>query len=171
MKGRRPDVLSCADIRDVVNEIADQVNHDLGEAHKDKYFHDIILLYSFQENILKWMVFAQFLWLLHSRPRAKVDEETIKGLRSHCKRMSHDQALKTALFLGIIDARLYSRLDAIRGERNAVVHQFWLYKHRQNRLVLRKKLEKLACGADGLVRAFNKLIKEVGVDELFELEL
>lgn len=70
--------------------------------------------------------------------------------------------------IGRIDYRLYRKLDGIRDERNDVIHRLWIYLHRQNRAVIRKKLEKLALVADELVGVCNKLVDEVGVDEILE---
>ena len=70
--------------------------------------------------------------------------------------------------MNLIDHNLLTDLDAIRRERNDVIHQFWIYAHRGNRLVLRKKLEKLARTANRLVGVFKKLTRKVGVDEVYE---
>jgi hypothetical protein len=76
-----------------------------------------------------------------------------------------------ALSLDVIDWKLYQRIDAVRQERNDVIHQLWLYVHRGNRLVLRKKLEKLAGVASELVGVANKLTHEIGVDEVYKITL
>ena len=55
--------------------------------------------------------------------------------------------------------------------RNNMVHQFWLYAHRGDNRVIRKKLEKVAQVASDLIELFNDLGEEVGVDEYYDLML
>jgi len=92
-------------------------------------------------------------------------------LRSFCKKLNFYNALYMAFSIDLIDFSLYKRIDMIREERNNVIHQFWMYSHRNNLLVLRKKLEKLAGVASQLVGIFNQLTQEVGVDEVYEIFL
>lgn len=156
-----------ADIAEAINDIVEEINSTLDDCKKEKYFGGIVLLYSFIENLLKWLVFAKLLWEIN---RILSDEE-IKTLRQFCKRLTFYNAQHVALAVSIIDWRLFKRLDAIRQQRNDVIHQLWLYAHRSNNLVLRKNLEKLAGVASDLVQIFNRSTQEIGVEEVYEVFL
>ena len=160
--------IEYSDIRDVINQIADEINTDLGEKKKEKYFQDVILLYSFVENLLKWLVFTKILW---DKSERGLDQDEIKAIGKYCQRLTFHSSSHMALSLNLIDFKLYKTIDDIRNQRNTVVHQFWIYSHRNNRLVLRKKLEKLAAVANQLVGVFNDLTNEMGVDFVYELQL
>jgi len=156
------------DITQPIDEIAEEINLTLNNRYKEKYFEKIVLLYSFIENLLKWLVFAEIIWQKSSK---KLNIAEIKRLRSFCKKLNFNNALHIALSIGLIDFKLYRRIDIIREERNNVIHQFWIYRQRRNPLILRKKLEKLARVANHLVGILNQLIKKVGVDEILEIFL
>ena len=128
----------------------------------------VALLYSFIENILKWLAYANGLWQLSEKA---MGVEEMKAVRNYCKRLSFYQASNSAYLAGLLDFDLFVRIESIREERNKVIHQFWIYEHRGNRGTIRKKLEKLANTANQLARIFNKLTKKIGVDEVYELSL
>lgn len=155
-------------VTDAINEVAEEVYLVLDDCIKDRYFQEIVLLYSFIENLLKWLVFVKIMWDKSDRA---INEKEWKRLQSHCKRLTFYNALSMALSIDLIDFGLYERIDAIREERNSLIHQFWIYSHRRNFRVLRKKLEKLARTANQLVGIFNRLTKEIGVDEVYEILL
>jgi len=50
------------DITRSINEIAEEINLVLNSRSKERYFEEIIMLYSFIENLLKWLVFVKILW-------------------------------------------------------------------------------------------------------------
>jgi hypothetical protein len=156
------------DITQAINKIADEVNSVLNNCCKLKYFEDIILLYSFIENLLKWLLFVKTLW---EKAQEQLTQDELTRLRFSCKSLSFHKALNKALEIKLINSRLYKRVDSVRKERNNVIHQFWVYTHRANLVVLRKKLEKLARVANELVAIFNRLTKKVGVDEVYEIFL
>lgn len=156
------------DITVPINEIAHHVNDILDNKRKELYFDGIVLLYSFIENMLKWLACMKILW---DKADKQMEAEEVKVIRSFCKRMTFSTAQELSLSIKLIDFKLYKRIDGIRNERNNVIHQFWLYTHRGNRLVLRKKLEKLAHTANEITTLFNKLTKKIGVDEVYELFL
>lgn len=153
-------------IIETINDIADEVNSVLDACSKDKYLYSIVLLYSFIENLLKSMVYIKVLW--NKSTRILHDEE-IKAVRQYCKSLNFFEAQQTAFSLDTIDWKLYRRIGSVRKERNDIIHQFWLYTHRGNRLVLRKKLEKLAGVASDLLGNLNSLAKEVGVVEMIDV--
>jgi hypothetical protein len=155
------------DIAEAINDIRDEINATLDLRKKDKYFGSIVLVYSFIENILKWFVFMKLIWQIGRI----LEEKEVTALRRYCRKLSFYEALQQAFALGIIDWKLFRRLDNIREERNDIIHQFWLYTHRGNNAVLRKKLEKLARAASDLVGNINLLMKEIGVEEAFQLFL
>jgi hypothetical protein len=153
-------------IIDAINDIAEEINTTLNDRLKDRYFDGVVLLFSFIENLLKSMVYVKLLW---SKSDRMIRADEVKAVRQYCKGLSFYDAQQVALALDLIDMKLYKRIDAIRKERNDVIHQFWLYVHRGNRLVLRKKLEKLAGVASSLVDSFNTLSDEVGVLDLIDV--
>lgn len=156
------------DISQVIDEIADEINSVLNNRVKEKYFEDIVLLYSFIENLLKWLVVVKIIW---NKSKRVLGDEEVKTLRSFYKRISFYDSLNISLSLDLIDMRLFKRIDAIRQERNDMVHQFWIYRHRNNLLVLRKKLEKLANVANEIMSITNKLVRQVGINEVYEMFL
>ena len=156
------------DISLIINEIADEINTVLGNKQKEMYFKEIVLLYSFIENLLNWLAFVKTLW---EKSYKQLTQEDVKRLKSFYRRLNLYNALNISFCIGLIDLNLYVKIDAIRKERNNVIHQFWIYVHRNNLLVLRKKLEKLAGVANQLVVIFNLLTKEIGVEEVNEMFL
>lgn len=46
---------------DAISHIAEDINRILDEGEKANYFYGIVLLYSFIENVLKWLVFTKTL--------------------------------------------------------------------------------------------------------------
>ena len=156
------------DITQSINGIAKEINLVLNSRSKERYFEEIIMLYSFIENLLKWLVFVKILW---QKSDKELTQKEANKLRSFYKKLNFYNALYMAFSIDLIDFSLYKRIDMIREERNNVIHQFWMYSHRNNLLVLRKKLEKLAGVASQLVRIFNQLTQEVGVDEVYEIFL
>jgi hypothetical protein len=50
------------DLAQIINSLADEVNSVLNSRNKDKYFQEIVLLYSFIENILIWLVWVDLMW-------------------------------------------------------------------------------------------------------------
>jgi hypothetical protein len=151
-----------------LSEIADFINDVLDNRKKEEYFHGIVLLYSLIENLLKWLVCMKVLW---DKAQKALHPDEVKAIREFSKRMTYYTALEVALSVNLIDLKLYKRLNQIRIERNDLIHQFWLYSHRDNRLVLRKKLEKLANSANALIGVFNSLTKDIGLDEIYQLFL
>jgi len=135
-----------------INQIATEINSTLDKRKTEEYFEGVILLYSFIENLLKWLVCVELLW---------------KGASSLPRKLDFYDAQCKALTLKLITQTQFKRIDSIRKERNNVVHQFWLWRHRGNRSVLRRKLEKLARIANDLVGVFNTLTRKVGVDEVY----
>jgi hypothetical protein len=157
---------------EMVDLVADEINSILNERQKERYFDSVMLLYSFIENLLKWIVYTDIMWEKYSKRILRVTKSVRKEqkeIHQFCKRLSFYYALRIALARGWIDYGLYKKLEAIRVERNNVVHQLWIYQHRNNRLIIRKKLEKLALATNDLVGVFNRMVKRIGVDEILDL--
>jgi len=156
------------DIVEAINSIGEEIESVLQSRDKEKYFQSIILLYSLIENVLIWSVFVKAVW---EKSREQLSAEQMNRLHSFCQRLNFYTALNMALFMDLIDFGLYRRIDAIRNERNDVVHQLWLYAHRQDPFVLRKRLEKLARIASGLAKIVEQLTDEIGVDDIRKIIL
>jgi hypothetical protein len=156
-------------IVDQINRIGNEINDILDKKQTEKYFQSVALLYSFIENILKWLVFGESLWIrAEDRKFSTKDYKTIKEF---CKQQNFYTASNLAYDFGLIDLKLYERISQARIERNRIIHKFWTYERRGNRAVMRKKLEKLARIASDLVRVFNKLTRKIGVDEIYDMTL
>ena len=91
----------------------------------------------------------------------------IEQLRQYCNQLSLYQLLNLGLSVDLLSYSLFRKLDAVRIERNQLVHQYWLYRHKGKTHILRKKLEKLARVVNALVGKFNDLIEETGMDESY----
>ena len=159
---------STTNLIEEINWIANQINSILEEKQKDRYFEGIVLAYTFIENLLIWLVFTQIIWNKSQKEKIMSHEE-IKVLKDYCNNLSVYNLLRLALSVDLFDIKLFNKLDEIRGERNSILHKYWLYKYRCNNLILRKKLEKLAKAANELVGIFNKLVEETGIDESYGL--
>jgi hypothetical protein len=150
--------------------MTDEINDNLNKKKKEKYFENITLLYSFIENVLKWLVYANALWT-RSRSPKKITTKEIKEIRNYCKKLNFFGAISVAYIDGLIDLKLYKRIHEIRKERNMIIHKFWILQRRGDLRVFRKKLEKLANIANSLVGVFNRLTRRIGVDEIYEIAL
>ncbi len=69
-------------IADLVNKIGDDIEKTLDKRHKDKYFEQVVLIYSLIENIFKWLVFVKIMWEKSSRLRSVEETESV---RDYCK--------------------------------------------------------------------------------------
>lgn len=157
------------DIRKTVNEIGEEVEQVLESRNKEKYFEEIILLYSLIENLLKWSVFVKIF-------REKIDErelskEELITLSDFCRKLTFYNALNVSLSVKLTDFNLYKKIDKVRNERNDVIHQLWIYNRRRNPLVLKKTLEMLAGVAKQLARITSRLTDEIGVEEIYKIGL
>jgi hypothetical protein len=109
--------------------------------------------------------------ILWDKAQEELNSQEVKTMRQFCKGMNFYTVSQVALSVRLINLKLYERIDDLRCERNDIIHQFWLYSHRNNGLVLRKKLEKLANTSNMLVNIFNSLTKDIGLEEVYELFL
>jgi hypothetical protein len=150
---------------DEVNALADQINTVLNQKEKARYFESIALLHSFIEDMLKWLVFTQIVW--NKSEKGVMPDEELEKLRQYCNKLSLYQLLNLGLSVDLLSYSLFRRLDAVRVERNQLVHQYWLYVHKGKAQILRKKLEKLAGVASALVRKLNDLVEQTGMDESY----
>lgn len=160
--------LKTSNFVDLINEMADEINKNLNKRKKEKYFESIALLYSFIENVLKWLIYANALW---TRSAKKITTKDIRVIQNSCKKLNFFGATNVAYIDGLIDLELYRRIHGIREERNKIIHKFWVYQRRGDLRVMRKKLEKLATTANSLVGIFNRVTRRIGVEEVYEIVL
>jgi len=153
---------------DEINEVAEEVNKILNERQKESYFESVALLYSFIENVLKRLVFDEALWV---RAKGKITAGDYKSIREFAKNLTFYNASNIAYTSGLIDYGLFMRISEARTERNKIIHKFWTYERRGNKAVMRKKLEKLARISNDLVRVFNRLMRRIGIDEIYDITL
>jgi hypothetical protein len=77
-------------VADVINTIAAEVNMVLNKRQKEQYFDKVVLLYSFIENLLKWIVYIDIVWhqtKRYHKSNILVTEEEEKDIRKFCKRL------------------------------------------------------------------------------------
>jgi hypothetical protein len=159
-------------LADTINEIGEEVDLVLERRKREKYFEAIVLLYSLIENLLKWAVFMEITWDKTQRqPERLFPQAEFDKLGSFCRRLSFYDALNVALAINLVDFNLCRKIDKVREERNDVVHQLWIYTHRRNPRMLRKKLERLRDVSYQLARTVNKLTDEIGFSEILEFWL
>ncbi len=135
-------------IFDLIDEIADTINSMLNEKKREHYLGGILMLYSFIEKLLILLVYIKIVW---NKSQKVLNEDELGHLKDFCNQQEFYTLLRLGLAVDLVDPTLFKKLESVRIERNSVVHQFWLYRHRNNRLVLRKQLEKLARVANDLV--------------------
>ena len=138
----------------------------LDEKRKEHYLAGILMLYSFIEKLLVLLVYFKIVW---NKSQKVLKHEELRDLKEFCNQQEFYALLRFGLAVDLISIALFKRLESVRIERNSIVHQFWLYQHRSNRLILRKKLEKLAGVANDLVRFFNGLVEENGADRDYDI--
>jgi hypothetical protein len=100
------------DISAVINNVADEVNSTLEECRKQRYFETVVLLYSFIENLLKWLVFVEILWMKATRRDFRPKDFNL--LRNYAKNLNFYGAQHLAFSLKVIDGPLFDSVDAIR---------------------------------------------------------
>jgi len=150
-----------------VNDVAEEINSILNNKQKNRYFESIAVLYSFIEDILKWLVFIQV--LRNKSENEVITTSEIKKVKKFCNEVSFYHLLNLGLTVGLLDYQLYNKIDDARIARNRIIHQYWLYTHKGKKQILRKKLEKLAHIANSLVEKLNDLVEQTGIDESYNL--
>jgi len=152
--------------------LADEINQILSSKQKDRYFEGIAIIHSFIEDILKWLIFTQIVWDRSGQQQRPMAPGEVEQIRSYCNQLNFYALLNMGLTSGLLTFDLFNRINRIRLERNSLVHQYWLYIHKGNRLIFRKKLERLAGIGSDLVKCFNRLADEIGLaldDSFFEI--
>ena len=156
------------DITVPINKLIEEVNNCLNNNDEAKYFQNVALLYSFHENILKWLLFAQMVW---DKSDNEIEAEEMKKMGDFCRQLTFFQAQNLALSIGLIDLALFKRIDAIRKKRNSILHDLWLFEHRNDFPKLKLELENLANVTNDIMQIFNDLTEEIGVDEVYTMML
>jgi hypothetical protein len=152
-----------------INSLGEEINAILNAKNKDRYFEGIAIIHSFIEDLLKWLVFTQILW--NRSEKSIMPPEEVQQIKEYCNQLNFVSLLNMGLSTGLLDFKLFKKLDGIRIERNELVHEYWLYVHKGKRQIFRKKLEKLAGAANELVSCFNRLVEEIDVldDQFFQI--
>jgi hypothetical protein len=156
------------DITDIVNEIGSEVDDILDKKRYEKYLEKLLLLYSLIENLLKWTLFWKVLW---EQSSTKLHLEAIEKWRNSCSRMSLDNSLNMAMAINLIDFKTYIALDKLRKNRNLTAHQLWIYSSRNNPQVLEKELIHARKLAKKLVKKFEHLTQEIGIEDILKFKL
>ena len=103
--------------------------------------------------------------------KEELDVGDMVKLRSFCKKLNFRNAISIGFAIDLFDRDLFQRIDSIREERNNILHQLWIYEHRNKVSVLRKRLESLAKASDELVGIFNHLTGQIGIEETYKMFL
>ena len=88
-----------------------------------------------------------------------------------CKNLTFHNALNIGFAIDLFDRDLFQKIESIRGERNNILHQLWIYEHWNKVSVLRKRLENLAKVSNELVGIFNGLTGEIGIEAIYKMFL
>ncbi len=150
---------------DEVNALADQINAVLNRKEKARYFESIALLHSFIEDMLKWLVFTQIVW--NKSEKGVMPDRELEQLRQYCNQLSLYQLLNFGLSVDLLSYSLFRRLDAVRIERNQLVHQYWLYAHKGKAPPSRNPRATTCRVPSTLVGKLNDLVKQTGMDESY----
>jgi len=156
---------------DEINTLSDEINSILNTKQRDRYFEGMAIVHSFIENVLKWLVFTQIIWNRSGGSDSEMKKREVKQIKDYCNRLNFDALLHVGLATGLLKYELFVELNKIKQERNTLVHQYWLYIHKGQRQIFRKKLEKLARIASELVGVFNNLTDEIGLGEEWFFEI
>ena len=153
-------------LTNAVTRVEDDVRAILAKRQATRYFEAIILMYSLIENVLKWLAFVKIAW---DKSERLIPQREWESLKQFCNQQDFHGALNLALVTGLIKHRLFRQIDQVRGERNNLVHQCYLFTHRRNSRVPRAKLERLVRIADELFKIFNALVVETGADDSYSI--
>jgi len=156
-------------IFETVNRIGEEVDEVLKRHSVEKYFEEILLLYSLIENLLKWSVFVKILW--DRTAKKDLGKQELFKLRGFCRGLRFSDALNVGLSLGLVDFDLYEKIDEVRTERTDVTHQLWIYEHRGKPVELRKNLEMLRRASKELIKVAEKLGRKIGVERIYQIRL
>ena len=153
------------DIFTAINRAGDEVNSTLNEKKEGMYFQAMVLLYSLIENLIKMVTLMQLLW---NKTEGNILDGEAQTLRKFVLNSYYATVVKLAYSIGLVDYPLFQKLIRLKGRRDDIIHQFWLYSHRNDAAQLRKELEELAEASNSLIGIFNKLSKQIGVDEVYD---
>ena len=82
-------------IADVVNGILIDVGEVLAERKEDRYFEEIVLIYSTIENVLKWLIFLKVMWGRHAPQFSEpAVESNRKSIQARCTSRKQPSAKK-----------------------------------------------------------------------------
>jgi hypothetical protein len=164
------------DLIKIVNDMGVDIDKIVINRKNDRYLEGIVLTYSFIENILKYSVFLNRSWDQNGIDvdcgiSLEQNREHYQKIQKECSRYTFYQSQEKAHELVLIDDKLYSEINDVREERNDMVHQFWLYAHRKNTKVLERKLKRLVRISKKLIKVFEKISRNIGIDAIFDVSL
>jgi hypothetical protein len=154
---------------DEMNDVEEEINSILGKRQSSRYFEGIMILCSFIEDSLTWLVLVPA--LRNKWEKRRVSQREIRELRDFCNQLSCRSLLDLALMMDLLDYDLYKKIDEARKERNSLIHQYWVYTRKDRSIAFRERLEKLASIANLLVGKLNEVAQEKGNDRAFGLFL
>ncbi|MCX6682991.1 MAG: hypothetical protein NTY71_08430 [Methanoregula sp.] len=161
---------------EILKEIGENLDRVLTEEKEREYFENIVLNYGLIENLLKYNVFLKISW---DQTAFDVDnsidrKESLRKFemaRDYCTKLSFYQAGEMAVAINLIDCSLYDKISKIRKERNNIIHQYWLYKHKNDPKTLKMILKEVTGVSHELIKIFIKLFEEIGSTRVFDLSL
>lgn len=160
----------------IIKRIGENLKTVIDENKENEYFENIILNYSLIENLLKYTIFLKMSWdqtdfaVNHNVSR----EESFKKYkicRDFCLKLNFFQAGEIALGINLIDYSLYKKISQIRKERNNIIHQYWLFEHKDNPKKLKAILKEDIVISKELVKKLIKLYEDIGSEGVFDISL
>jgi hypothetical protein len=165
-----------ANIIETVNQIGDEVERAIEGNDTGEYFKLTLLLYSLNENLLKYLVATKICWDESCKQVDKQDngeEYTVNfgKIREDAKESSFYVAINNAKALRLVSEELADSLHMLRKERNDLIHELYLFQERNDAEFMKESLQKAKDIVIRLVAIFEHLIyDEIGVDEPEVLE-
>lgn len=167
---RKPNLLQ------IIKRIGENLKTVLDEEKESEYFENIVLNYGLIENLLKYDIFLKLTWdqtgfaVDHSIPR----DESFKMYKisnDFCSKLTFYHAGEIALSIGLIDFSLYQKIVQIRKKRNNLLHQYWLFEHKDSPKKLKRTLQEDIEVSKELIRILLKLHRKIGSNAVFDISM
>lgn len=160
----------------ILIDIGNNLNRVLSEKKESEYFENIVLNYGLIENLLKYNVFLKITWDqtafdIDNSVDKKESMRKFNMMCDYCEKLSFFQAGELAIAINLIDCSLYDRITKIRKERNDIIHQYWIYKHKSDPKILISILKETIGVSYELIKIFNKLVEEINSMGVFDISV
>lgn len=86
---------------DEINSLSESINAILDNKQKEKYFESIVVLYSFIEDVMKWLVLMQIIW--NKSEKRVMPAGQLEEIIKFCNRLNFDNLLQIGNSIGLLD--------------------------------------------------------------------